>query len=94
MRKNFLIIVGLPLAFTIIFGHVYDLNVVNQISLTICDEDQSSTSRTLINMYADSEKFSIVSHVATLDEVHSEIFSGRAKAALIIPKNFSREVSV
>ena len=94
MRKIFLLIVGLPLAFTIIFGHVYDSNVVNQIPLTICDEDQTSLSRTLINMYADSEKFSIVSHVATLDDVHAEIFSGHAKAALIIPKNFSREVKL
>ena len=94
MRKIFLIIVGLPLTFTVLFGTVYSANVVNNITLTVCDEDQSSTSRTLVNMYADSEKFLIVAHVATLDEVHAEIFSGRAKAALIIPKNFSREIKL
>ena len=94
MRKIFLLIVGLPLTFTVLFGTVYSPNVVNNITLTVCDEDQSSTSRTLVNMYADSEKFLIVAHVATLDEVHAEIFSGRAKAALIIPKNFSREIKL
>lgn len=94
MRKIFLIIVGLPLTFTVLFGTVYSANIVNNITLTVCDEDQSSTSRTLVNMYADSEKFLIVAHVATLDEVHAEIFSGRAKAALIIPKNFSREIKL
>lgn len=92
--KKFLIIIALPLAFTVIFGHIYEKNSVDNIPLTICDEDQTSTSRTLAEMYADSEKFLIISHVSTLDEVHEEIFSGRAKAALIIPKNFSREIKL
>ena len=95
LYSNFYLIVmliGLPIFFTIAFGFAYSKNVVNYISLTICDEDQSSLSRNLISMYDDSEKFRIVSYVETEEAVHREIYDGRAKSALIIPKNFSRNV--
>ena len=95
LHSNFYLItmlIGLPIFFTIAFGFAYSKNVVNYISLTICDEDQSSLSRNLISMYDDSDKFRIVSYVTAEEAVHREIYDGRAKSALIIPKNFSRNV--
>ena len=40
--KNFLIIVGLPLAFTVLFGLIYSQNVVKEIPLTILFSDCGS----------------------------------------------------
>lgn len=85
-------LIGLPIFFTVAFGFAYSENVVNNISLTVCDEEQSSLSRSLISMYDNSEKFQIVSYVETEEEMRQEIFDGRAKAALVIPKNFSRDI--
>ena len=95
LHSNFYLItmlIGLPIFFTIAFGLAYSENVVNEITLTICDEDQSSLSRNLISMYDDSDKFRIVSYVTAEETARQEILNGRAKSALIIPKNFSRNV--
>ena len=50
-----LIIFFVPLLFAVLFGFVYQHNVVNHIPLAIYDQDQSSLSRQLIQMYDDSE---------------------------------------
>lgn len=86
------LLIGTPLAFTLLFGVIYDGNVVNDIALTVYDEDQSSMSRTLIQAYGDSDRFRIVSHVLSEEAMKAEILEGRARAALEIPRDFSKDV--
>lgn len=86
------LLVGTPLLFTVLFGVIYDADVVNDIPLTVYDEDQSSMSRTLIQAYGDADRFHIVSYVSSEEEMKAEILEGRARAALEIPKDFSKEV--
>ena len=88
------ILIGLPLAFTLLFGMVYHDNVVNTISMVVHDEDQSSMSRQLIQMYADSERFNIVAYADSEEEMEHSINSGQAKVALGIPKDFSRDAKL
>lgn len=87
-----MILAGLPLAFTLLFGLVYDENVVNNIDTVVYDQDQSSLSRTLIQMYDDSERFHLVSYVDSQERMHEAIYTGRAKVALVIPENFSKDM--
>ena len=87
-----MILAGLPLAFTLLFGLVYDENVVNNIDTVVYDQDQSSLSRTLIQMYDDSERFHLVSYVDSQERMHEAIYTGRAKVALVIPGNFSKDM--
>ena len=87
-----LIIFLLPLFFSILFGMVYHENVVKNIPLVIYDQDQSSASRTLIQAYADSERFKIVAHVDTQEAMESAIYTGEAQAALGIPADFSKHI--
>lgn len=86
------LLVGTPLMFTLLFGLIYDENVVNDIALTVYDEDQSSMSRMLIQAYGDNDRFHIVSYVSSEEEMKAEILEGRARAALEIPRDFSKEV--
>lgn len=86
------ILMGLPLMFTMLFGMVYDENVVNNVTTVVYDQDQSSLSRTLIQMYDDSERFQLVSYVDTQERMHEAIYTGRAKVALVIPENFSEDI--
>ena len=86
------ILMGLPLMFTLLFGMVYDENVVNNVTTVVYDQDQSSLSRTLIQMYDDSERFQLVSYVDTQERMHEAIYTGRAKVALVIPENFSEDI--
>lgn len=86
------ILMGLPLMFTLLFGMVYDKNVVNNVTTVVYDQDQSSLSRTLIQMYDDSERFQLVSYVDTQEKMHEAIYKGYAKVALVIPENFSQDI--
>lgn len=84
-----LIILLLPLAFTLVFGFVYYQNTVNSIPLVVCDEDQSVISRTIIQAYNDSDKFEIVAQTASLDVLTEELAGEKAVAGLYIPKDLS-----
>lgn len=86
------ILVGLPLMFTLLFGLVYRENTVNAIPLVIYDEDQSGTSRQLIQLYADSERFHIVAYVDSEEAMKATLDSGQTKVALAIPKGFSKDM--
>lgn len=88
------ILIGLPLAFTLLFGMIYHDNVVNTISMVVHDEDQSSMSRQLIQMYADSERFNIVAYADSEEAMEHSINSGQAKVALGIPKDFSKDAKM
>lgn len=86
------ILLFLPLFFTLVFGTAYRNQFVRHIPLTVFDQDQSKVSRTLVQGYADSEKFTIVSHADTQEKMDAELESGRALAALAIPAGFSKDI--
>jgi ABC-2 type transport system permease protein len=86
------IIFCLPLLFTVLFGTVYQQNVVKYVPLVIYDQDQSSLSRTVIQAYGDSERFRIVSQVYTQEDMEQAIYNGTALAGLGIPRDFSKNV--
>ena len=51
-----------PLVFGVLFGLVYLNNVVEHIPMAVYDEDQSSLSRKLIQVYGDTQRFAIVAY--------------------------------
>ena len=82
------ILITLPVIFTALFGIIYEENVVNHIPLAIYDQDQTSLSRKLVQMYEDAERFRAVSYVSDDEEMEKEIRTGNVKAALIIPADY------
>jgi ABC-2 type transport system permease protein len=87
-----LIIFFVPLLFSVLFGFVYQNNVVNHIPLAIYDQDQSNLSRQLIQMYDDAERFDISVYVNNQQELEDCINNGTALAVLQIPRDFSKDV--
>ena len=57
-RANF--IFGASIAYLVIFSLLYAPHVVQNVPLVICDEDQTQLSRSLVQAFADSERFQIV----------------------------------
>lgn len=89
-----LILVGVPLLFTILFGVVYQENVIDHVPLVVCDGDQSSMSRQLIQMYADSDRFDVIAVTDTEERARQSLSSDQARAALVIPHDFSKDIKV
>lgn len=87
-----LIIFGVPLAFALLFGYIYQENVVNHIPFVVYDEDQSKLSRSLIQAYADADRFTYVAQASSEEEMQEAVESGQAKMALGIPKDFDKDI--
>ncbi len=91
-RAALAILFGVPLVYTLLFGLLYSANVIKNIPLVVYDEDQTATSRALVQAFADSERYEIVGQVATQEEMAAYLRANRAMAALAIPPQFSRDV--
>ena len=87
-----LLIFGVPLVFTLLFGAVYAQNTVKHIPMVIHDQDQSSMSRLLIQAYDDSERYVVQDYVSSQEEMEQALDDGEAILALEIPKDFARDV--
>jgi ABC-2 type transport system permease protein len=91
-RASLAILFGVPLVYTLLFGVLYGTNVIKNIPLVVYDQDQTAVSRSLVQAFADSERYEIVGQVATREELAEYLRANRAMAALAIPPHFSRDV--
>jgi ABC-2 type transport system permease protein len=80
----------LPLAMVIIYGVAIDFNI-KDVRLSVNDSDRSQTSRRLLDTFSSSDYFRlrpVVSPAAAVQDVTGE----RARAALIIPPRFEKDL--
>lgn len=91
-KRDFVILIGGPILYMVLFGFLYSYNVVNHIDTVVWDQDNTSLSRTVVNYYGDSDRFNIIGSVDNQDELKKYIDSGKAKVGLVIPKNFMKDV--
>lgn len=82
--------IGLPIFMVLVFGMAIEFNVKN-IDLSVYDADQTQTSRQLIETFDSSEYF-IVNYVNSPEAGIDKLISNRARAALIIPPYFQRDL--
>ncbi|MCE5286806.1 MAG: ABC transporter permease [Pelosinus sp.] len=93
-RSTLLILFGIPIVYTLLFGALYSSNVIKYMPLVIYDQDQTSTSRTLVQAFADSERYNIVAQVTAEEDLDYYLHNNKAMAALIIPTNFSQDIKL
>ncbi len=86
------LLLGVGAAYTVLMGLLYSPNLVNDIPLAIYDEDQTKLSRTLIQDFADAQKFRIVDYVQSPEELDALMRNKDAYCALAIPHDFSRKI--
>lgn len=81
---------GLPIFMVVIYGLAIDFNV-KDIRLAVTDFDQTRTSRRLIDTFASSRYF-LVRNALTPDDAIDQVASEKAKASLIIPPRFEKDL--
>jgi len=92
--KIALILLGLPILYTILFGFVYNANSVKNIPTLIYDQDQTHASFALIQAVADSDRYKIVSQVNTQEAMEESLYNNEALVAVVIPPNFARDIKL
>ena len=91
-KTAIMLLLLMPFIYTIIFGYTYAANVLNDIPVAVCDLQQSKISRTAIFNYDTSDRFNIVKHVNSLDELEACIKSGQAKVGLYIEPDLDKRI--
>ncbi|WP_298860177.1 ABC transporter permease [uncultured Gimesia sp.] len=79
---------AVPVLQTIIFGFAIDTQIEN-IPTVIYDLDGRSSSRELIDAFANMRTFQITERVFNQDAFHQALESGNAKVGVIIPPDYS-----
>lgn len=102
IRKEFIQIVRDPrtLALTLLYpvfmlfilGYAIT-NDVRNIPLAVLDRDQSSQSRALIEAFKSSDYFTLDYFITSEDEMNYLIESNKARAAIIIPPEYSKNLA-
>ena len=67
-------------------------NDVRNIPLAVFDQDRGQAARALLDAYRSSDYFLLTFDVNSESEIHNLIDSGKARAGLIIPPNYSTEI--
>lgn len=81
----------MPAILLFIFGYAITLDV-NRLATVVCDLDKSGLSRELISEFSASGYFTIIDTVRENKEIDRYLDSGKAKIAVWIPQDFSRNI--
>jgi len=92
LRRGVLLLGAAP-AYLLLFAWLYAFGIVNQIPLLVVDQDNTYLSRELTRSFADSDGFRAVARGSSLQDVEDWFgHDGRHTAALVIPKNFTKDI--
>ncbi len=81
----------LPLVMVVVYGVAIDFNIKG-VSLAVSDSDASQASRRLVDTFDSSAYFRILPAASPAQAVE-DVVAERAKAALIIPPDFEKDLS-
>lgn len=92
--KTALILFGIPVVYTILFGMVYSSERMEYIPTLIYDQDNSPASRTLIQAFADSERYHIAAQVTNQEDKERYMRENAAIVSVVIPPDFSKNIKL
>lgn len=90
--KPLLILVLVPICFTIVFGAAMSPVYVDEIPIAVLDMDGSDASREIVEELKDCSGFRIVKRADSAEEIKEDILMGTIKGGLILPEGFGRDL--
>ena len=91
-RRTLMILVFIPAFFLLLYGYALNFDIRN-VALAVEDRDASPESRALISAFVNSGYFDLVASVHAPSEVEWLLNTGRARAVLVVPEEFSRDLA-
>lgn len=91
-KRDFVVLLGAPVLYLVLFGFLYSYNVVNHVDTVVWDQDHTSLSRMMTDNFRSSDRFNIIGDISSQDQLKAYLDSGKAKVAIVIPDNFMRDV--
>ncbi|MET0214283.1 MAG: ABC transporter permease [Vicinamibacterales bacterium] len=91
-RRTLLILIFIPALFLLLYGYALNFDI-RHIALAVDDRDGSAQSRSVISAFVNSGYFDLIATVHSPDEIERLVNLNRARAVLVIPAGFAREIS-
>lgn len=90
-RRTLILIVMMPFMQLITYGYAINTDV-KHLSTVLYDQDKTPMSRRLSDAFVQSAYFDVIEKADTFSVVHKMLDRGKAKAGLIIPPSFSKDL--
>jgi ABC-2 type transport system permease protein len=84
-------LVGLPSIQLLLFGYAIRTEV-RHVPMVVLDHSGTQESRALVTLLTNTQNFDVAGHARGQDEVERLLATGGAKAALVIPPDFSKDL--
>jgi ABC-2 type transport system permease protein len=90
-RRTLLILIFVPAMFLLLYGYALNFDIRN-VRLALDDRDRSAQSRALVSAFTHSGYFVLVADVTSAGEMERLLDRNLARAALVIPGGYGRDV--
>jgi ABC-2 type transport system permease protein len=91
-RRTLLILVFIPAFFLLLYGYALNFDI-RHIALAVEDRDGTPASRAVVSAFINSGYFDFTAAVHAPAEAERLLDLGRARAVLVIPEGFGREMA-
>jgi ABC-2 type transport system permease protein len=91
-RRTLLILVFIPAFFLLLYGYALNFDI-RHIKLAVEDRDATPESRAVVSAFINSSYFDFVAAVHSRAEAERLLDLGNARAVLVIPEQFGRDLS-
>jgi ABC-2 type transport system permease protein len=91
-RMTFAMMLGIPAMQIVVFGFLV-VTQVKHLPTVVLDESRTMESRALAATLENTQNFTIVRRVASRAELEAAFANGSAKAALVIPPEYARDLA-
>lgn len=91
--KPTIILILVPIGFTLIFGAAMSPIFVDEIPIAVLDMDESAASREIIGEFRECSVYKIVDMAESAEEIKEGILMGDFKGGLILPEGFGRDIA-
>ena len=90
-RRTLMILLFVPAFFLLLYGYALNFDIRN-IPLAVEDNDRSSASREVVSAFTNSGYFDFIGDVSSDGDIARLLDEGSARAVLVIPGRFGRDV--
>jgi ABC-2 type transport system permease protein len=91
-RRTLLILVFVPAFFLLLYGYALNFDI-RHIALAVQDRDGTPESRAVVSGFVNSSYFDLLASVYSRAEAERLVDLNQARAVLVIPEGFSRDVT-
>jgi ABC-2 type transport system permease protein len=91
-RRTLVLILVMPILLTFLFGKALETGGLRQIPSVILNLDGSPESNAIVTAFSTYDEVHIQAEVDTLEEAQERLARGGIKAAIVIPRDFMKQI--